>query len=158
MIEQIIPYFTLLTALGSGLVSGLFFAFSSFIMKALDRLPVDHGIATMKSINKTVLNYSFFVVFMGTTLTTVLLMIYSLFNWDQRNAIFVLVGGVCYLLGSFLVTAVYNVPLNKALEKVDIENEKRVTFWKRYMVKWTAWNHVRTATSFLASGSFILAL
>jgi len=158
MIEQIIPYFTFLTALGSGLVSGLFFAFSSFIMKALGRLSVDHGIATMQSINKTVLNYSFFVVFMGTTLTTVLLMIYSLFHWNQPNAIYLLVGSAFYLLGSFLVTAVYNVPLNNALEKLDTENEKSVTVWKKYMVKWTAWNHVRTVTSFLACGSFILAL
>ena len=81
MIEQMIPYFIFLTALGSGLVSGLFFAFSTFIMKALDRLPVDHGIATMQSINRTVLNYSFFVVFIGTTLTTVLLIIYTLFHF-----------------------------------------------------------------------------
>lgn len=127
-------------------------------MKALDRLPVEHGIATMQSINRTVLNYSFFVVFMGTTLTTVLLMINSLLHWDQPNAINLLVGSVFYLLGSFLVTVVYNVPLNDALTKVDAENEKKVTVWKKYMVKWTAWNHVRTATSFLASGSFILAI
>jgi len=158
MIEQMIPYFIFLTALGSGLVSGLFFAFSTFIMKALDRLPVDHGIATMQSINRTVLNYSFFVVFIGTTLTTVLLIIYTLFHWDQSNVIYLLVGSVFYLLGSFLVTVVFNVPLNDALAKIDAKNEKSATVWKKYMVRWTAWNHVRTATSFLASASFILAL
>lgn len=123
MIEQIFSYFIFLTALGSGLVSGLFFAFSTFIMKALDRLPVEHGIATMQSINRTVLNYSFFVVFMGTTLTTVLLMIYSLLHWGQPNAIYLLVGSVFYLLGSFLVTVVYNVSLNNALAKIDAGNE-----------------------------------
>ena len=47
------------SALGSGLVGGIFFAFSSFIMKAVARVPPAHGIAVMQSINVTVLNIWF---------------------------------------------------------------------------------------------------
>ena len=47
------------SALGSGLIGGIFFAFSSFIMKALARVPPTHGIAVMQSINVTVLNIWF---------------------------------------------------------------------------------------------------
>ena len=47
---------TLLAALGSGLIGGVFFAFSAFVMKALARLRPDQGIAAMQSINVTVLN------------------------------------------------------------------------------------------------------
>jgi uncharacterized membrane protein len=43
---------TLATALGCGLVAGVFFAFSSFVMPALKRLPPAQGIAAMQSINK----------------------------------------------------------------------------------------------------------
>ena len=43
---------TVLTALGCGLIAGAFFAFSSFVMPALKRLPPAHGIAAMQSINK----------------------------------------------------------------------------------------------------------
>jgi uncharacterized membrane protein len=32
-------------------VGGIFFAFSAFVMKALDRLPPAQGIAAMQSIN-----------------------------------------------------------------------------------------------------------
>jgi uncharacterized membrane protein len=54
------------SALGCGLVAGLFFAFSNFVMKSLARLPSDQGIAAMQNINVDVLNRWFFVVFFGT--------------------------------------------------------------------------------------------
>ena len=43
---------TLVAAVGSGLVAGVFFAFSSFVMPALRRLPDEQGISAMQSINK----------------------------------------------------------------------------------------------------------
>jgi len=45
-----------LAALGCGLVGGIFFAFSTFIMKALKRLPPYQGIESMQAINITVIN------------------------------------------------------------------------------------------------------
>lgn len=45
--------------LGAALIGGVFFAFSSFIMKALARLPSAEGVAAMQSINAVVLNRSF---------------------------------------------------------------------------------------------------
>lgn len=158
MIEQFIPYLIFCAALGSGLVAGLFFAFSSFVMNALDKLPREQGITAMQSINITVLNRSFLTVFIGTTLASVLLVIFSLFNWENPNAVYLLVGSVLYLLGSFLVTVVCNVPLNDALASVNAKDRESETLWKDYMFKWTAWNHIRTVTSLSALASFILAL
>jgi uncharacterized membrane protein len=40
----------LLAALGCGLIAGVFFAFSTFVMKALAQQPAPLGIATMQSI------------------------------------------------------------------------------------------------------------
>jgi uncharacterized membrane protein len=42
---------TVVAALGCGLNAGVFFAFSSFVMKALARLQPAQGIAAMQSIN-----------------------------------------------------------------------------------------------------------
>jgi len=58
----------LVSALGSGLMAGVFFAFSAFIMNALARLPAAQGIAAMQSINIVVLNFWFGSVFFGTAL------------------------------------------------------------------------------------------
>jgi uncharacterized membrane protein len=56
---------TFVAAVGSGLVAGIFFAFSNFVMKALARVPPAQGIAAMQSINVVVLNRWFFAVFFG---------------------------------------------------------------------------------------------
>ena len=64
--EYLLFILTLLAALGSGLVAGIFFAFSAFVMSALGRVAAQCGIAAMQSINVTVLNPLFFTVFFGT--------------------------------------------------------------------------------------------
>ena len=43
---------TIGSAIGSGVAGGVFFAFSTFIMRALDRLPPNQGLAAMQSINR----------------------------------------------------------------------------------------------------------
>lgn len=157
MIEQFIPYLIFCAALGSGLIAGLFFAFSSFVMNALDRLPEEQSIASMKAINIAVLNRLFLTVFMGTTLASILLAVFSLFNWENQNAVYLHVGSMLYLFGSFLVTVICNVPLNDALVRVNAKDADSVTVWKEYKLKWTVWNHIRTVTSLAAFASFILA-
>ena len=47
---------TVLAAVGSGLMAGLLFAFSNFVMKALTRLPPEQGMAAMQLINVTIIN------------------------------------------------------------------------------------------------------
>ena len=60
--------------LGSALISGIFFAFSSFVIKALARVPSAKGIAAMQSINVVVLNPSFLGAFMGTSVISLLVL------------------------------------------------------------------------------------
>jgi uncharacterized membrane protein len=55
---------TLFAALGCGLIAGVFFAFSAFVMKALGRLPPAEGIAAMQSINIAVINPVFLTAFL----------------------------------------------------------------------------------------------
>lgn len=45
---------TITAALGCGLIAGVFFAFSTFVMKGLARIPTEAGVAAMQSINVTV--------------------------------------------------------------------------------------------------------
>jgi uncharacterized membrane protein len=42
-------------AMSWGLVAGLYFAFSTFIMTALGRIAQVHGVSAMNSINSTIL-------------------------------------------------------------------------------------------------------
>jgi uncharacterized membrane protein len=70
-------YLLLVAALGSGLVPGIFFAFSNFVTKALARVRSAQGIAAMQSINVVVLNKWFFAVFFGTAVCCLTLAITS---------------------------------------------------------------------------------
>ena len=149
---------TLVAALGAGLVAGIFFAFSAFIMSALGRLPPEGGISAMQSINVVVLNPVFFFVFFGTAVLSLVLAIAALFAWSGASAPYLLAGSLLYLVGTFLVTMVFIVPLNNSLASVSAKSAEGASVWKRYLSTWTAWNHLRTAASLAASTSFIMAL
>ena len=145
-------------ALGSGLVAGIFFAFSTFVMGALGRLPQAAGISAMQSINVVVINPVFLSVFMGTALLSVVLAIAALVGWSSPRSFYLIAGGALYFGGCFLVTMLLNVPLNNALAAVAAESTEGAAIWARYLTEWTNWNTVRTAASLLASLFFILAL
>jgi uncharacterized membrane protein len=158
MIENVLPVLLLLTALGCALMAGMFFTFSNFVMKALARLQAPQSIAAMQYINITILNPLFYLVFMGTALISLVLPLSLFFREQQANEIYLIAGSICYLVGVMLVTIVFNVPMNNALEAVEADSEEASKLWKYYLTNWTNWNHVRSVTSFLGTMFFILAL
>ena len=149
---------TFVVALGSGLVGGIFFAFSNFVMKALARVPPAQGIAAMQSINVVVLNKWFFAVFFGSAVCCLALAITSFVLWQKPGAGYLLIGSLLYLVGTILVTILCNVPLNDALAAVDPSSANAERVWANYLKNWTAWNHVRTIAALAAAASFTVAL
>ena len=147
----------LFSALGSALVAGIFFAFSTFVMKALGRLQPEQGIAAMQAINVTVLNPWFFTVFFGTGVGCIFLAVFALSNWSGPVAAHLAVGSMLYIVGCIFVTMVFNVPLNNALARADANNPDSVSLWRHYLHRWTFWNHVRTGASLAAATLLILA-
>lgn len=156
--ESLFHLLTFLAALGAALVAGIFFAFSVFIMTALGRLPAEGGISAMQSINVVVLNPVFFAVFFGTAAIALLLAITALIAWSEPGAPYLLAGSLLYLVGTILVTMVFNVPLNNRLASVAPGSAEGAAVWTRYLSAWTAWNHVRTLASLAAAAAFIIAL
>ncbi len=148
----------LVSALGCGLIAGAFFAFSTFVMNALARLPPPPGIVAMQSINVAVINPWFMGVFLGTALACLVLAVSSLLRWPQPGAAYLLAGSLLYIIGTFLVTVVFNVPLNDALANLDPATPESATFWAGYVKQWTVWNHVRTVAALAAAAAFTLAL
>lgn len=157
-IDKLFPTLILLAALGSSLIAGVFFAFSSFVMKALARIPQAEGMAAMQSINVAVLNPVFLSVFVGTAALCVIAIVFSWLRWNQPGAVYLLAGGLLYLIGNFLVTMVFNVPRNDALAAVAPADPGSARLWASYLSSWTAWNHVRTAAALAAAAFFSLTL
>lgn len=147
----------IITALGCGLIAGAFFAFSAFIMRALARLPATGGIAAMQSINVVVINPVFLGVFIGSAGLCGIAMAASLIRWQGMASILMLAGGALYIAGCFMVTMVFNVPLNNVLAKADPEAPGSAAVWTDYVNRWTMWNTVRTIAALAASAAFIAA-
>lgn len=158
MIDNVLSAATLITALGCGLIAGVFFAFSTFVMTALARLAPSEGIAAMQSINIAVVNSLFLVAFLGTGAACVLVMISAFVRWHSPGAVWQLCGSALYLVGSFLVTVVCNVPMNDALAAVTPSDPEGAGRWASYLANWTLWNHVRTVAALAAAASFTAAL
>lgn len=158
MAERWLFILVLAAALGSGLVAGVFYAFSTFVMRALARLAPAQGIAAMKSINVVVINPWFLGLFIGTAALSLAALASAIYRWGTPGAAWLLAGGALYFVGSFVVTMRGNVPMNEALALVDAGSAAGVEYWQRYVAGWTRWNHVRTAASLAASLSYILVL
>ena len=158
MIEDLLFALTFVSALGCGLIAGVFFAFSAFVMKALVRLPPAQGIAAMQSINVVVINPLFMVALFGTALACVGLAVSSFFRWSEPSAVYSLVGSLLYLVGTIAVAMVFNVPRNDALAAADPDSADGARLWVGYVTSWTAWNSVRTATALAAAALLTFAL
>jgi uncharacterized membrane protein len=98
------------SAIGCGLLAGLYFAFSTFIMTALGRIAQAPGIMAMNAINVVIVQSLFMPLFIGTTLSSLALAIAAIFRWDAPGATAMLVGGILYVVGMFLCTAVTRLP------------------------------------------------
>lgn len=132
---------------GAGLITGLLFAFSLVVMRALLELPPEEGMSTMQRINVLIVRPLFLLPFLGTALLCVLLAAGALWQ-GGAGAIALAAGALAYLLGPLGVTMAFNVPLNNRLARVDLREAQ--VLWPRYAHDWLRWNHVRTALGALS--------
>ena len=156
--DKLLPVVGTMAVLGSALVGGIFFAFSSFIMKALAGVPSSEGVGAMQSINVVVINPSFMGAFFGTAMLSLVAIWLALAGWDHPSAPFFLGGALFYLVGTTLVTIVGNVPLNNELASVSATDPGTREVWEHYLDRWTMWNHVRTAAAMVAALLYTLGL
>jgi uncharacterized membrane protein len=138
-------------------MGGVFFAFSVFVMAALDRLPPAQAVAAMRAINVTVITPLFMLGFVGTALLCVAVVVVAVTGGFTGSVGAGVAGALAYLIGTLGLTAVYNVPRNNRLERYG-DSSQGVEYWPTYRRKWTRANHVRTAASIGAAALLILAV
>ncbi|MBT2411804.1 DUF1772 domain-containing protein [Streptomyces sp. ISL-12] len=154
------PYFvlTVLGVLGTGLVAGVFFGFSAFVMRGLAALPPARGVAAMQAVNVAAVTPPFMILFVGSALLCAVLAVVTFVLRPEEGTVELLLGSGLHLIGSFGLTMVANVPRNDALARLEPESAEATAYWPRYVREWTAWNHVRPAASAGAAVSYISAL
>jgi len=157
MLALLAPALLWTSAIGCGLMAGVYFAFSAFIMTSLGRIAPASGIAAMNAMIVDIVGSSFMPVFLLTTLSAASLVVLGVVRWGQPGSALMVIGGAIYVLGMFVVTMMFNQPLNVTLAAADTASHG-VDFWSRYLTEWTMWNHVRTVASTIATGMFVAAL
>lgn len=140
---SVIELIVLGAGVGCGLVAGIFLAFSSFVMKALARLPASQSVAAMQAINVTVINPFFLGLFLGSGLL-------ALFAAILAPSPYTIMGTVSYLVGTVGVTMTGNVPLNNQLAAMNAMTPAAHRAWEQYHSRWTRLNHVRTVAALIA--------
>ncbi|GHH62677.1 anthrone oxygenase family protein [Lentzea cavernae] len=132
---------TLIAVAATGLMAGVFFAFSVAVMPGLADLTPEHARGAMRRINARIQNPVFLLVFLGTAVVC------GIEVFQGRIA-----GGLLYVLGCFVLTMAVNVPMNNRLERTDD------AYWPEYLRKWTLWNHVRAACCLASTVTLLLGL
>lgn len=156
MADQVFFGLVFVAAIGTALVAGMFYAFSSFVMRALDALPAAQAVAAMNSINRVVITPSFMLVFFGTVLLCLGLAAFAVLRWQGAVSGLVLLAALLYAVGCFGLTLAVNQPMNLRLAAMAAAEAE--AWWPAYLRRWLVGNHVRTAASLAASVLFIAVL
>ena len=150
--------FALLLCIGSGAIGGVFFAFSTFVMRALSTIAAEAGISAMQRINVVVLNRVFLGTFLGTAMVAVVTIVVTFISWSPPRSLLLLTASALYLVGTYGVTIRFNVPRNNRLAHLASSSPEAQAYWPVYVREWTLWNHVRTVASLASCACSALAM
>jgi uncharacterized membrane protein len=145
---------TWLAALASAAAGGMMYAFSTFVMRGLDRTGPVAAITAMRGINAEANgNAAFLLGYFGATILAVAVGVIAVARLNQPGSWWVLVGALFATLGA-VITMAFNVPLNNHLDTVSTDGlslADAAREWQAYFSTWTAWNHARSITSFVGA-------
>ena len=148
---------TVAGAVGAGLIGGVFFTFSGFVLAALKRLPAAQGISAMQSINKTAVTPPLMLALFGTAVLSVVVGIWAIRSWAEPSAKWALAAALAYL-AAVVITAVANVPLNNSLAELNPHAAGAPAQWASFLTHWTVWNNLRGAAAVAAGLALVIAL
>lgn len=151
-----INLFLLSAALASGLIAGLFYSYSCSVNPGLGALSDANYLAAMQSINRAILNPVFFLSFMG-TLLLLPLSTYQHFGMGTRFYL-LLAATLVYVIGTFGVTIAGNVPLNDALDKMNLTGASANELAAHRLKFEVPWNRLHTIRTYASVLSFVLVL
>lgn len=148
--EELLAAARPVATVGTGLMAGIFLAFSTSVLPGLRGRPAAEAVAAMQAMNRAILNPLFLLVFLGTPVTLVVAVAGVVS--DDRPGLRV-AAAVVYVVGSFLVTVFVNVPLNNRLDRLEpasLPADELAVTGSTFVQRWNAWNYLRCAASLTA--------
>jgi uncharacterized membrane protein len=137
---------TIATALGAATFGGAMYAFSAFVMHALDRTPTRAAVEAMQQINLSAPRPPLVLVMVGSSLLSVVTAMVAHTP--------VVIAGCLAFLASVVITGTFHIPRNNALADVDAAGPYAEAAWAAYSGPWQRGNHVRA--SIALAGALLL--
>lgn len=145
-----------LSTVAVGLMSGIYWAFTTAVMPGLRDRDDRSFIVTMQSINRRILNPWFLTIFMGSLLLPIATAI-ALFLDDDNDARWWGIAGAIAAAVPFAITIGGNVPLNNSLDAAT-QNDDQAATRRAFEGPWTRLNLWRTITATAALAVLIRTL
>lgn len=134
----------------TGIMAGVYFAFSVFVMKSLAQLPALQAAQVMNKINDVIVNTLFLPIFFGSTFCYAGFIVWQFADWQSGYSELIIAAAIIYITGMFLVTAFGNVPLNNRLKAGEANDAELALLWQHYLDKWAQLNHLRTISCIIS--------
>lgn len=147
----------IITTTITGLMAGLFYSWSVSVTPGIGRLGDKEYLTAFQAMNRAIVNPLFIIFFLG---TAVLLPITSFVHNGQPAFRLLVAASVFYLGGVIAVTFAGNIPLNNALDRLNINaatTEQLSVFRARFENRWNMLNHIRSIANTIALVLAILA-
>lgn len=143
------------SAIGCGVMAGIYFIFSVSVMTSLSRADAETAVRVFNLINEDIVRSWFIPLFLSTSLAAFALAVLSMIRWGEPGTALIMAGSVIYLTGMLAVTMAANVPMNNELARLAAP---ATAVWASFAEIWTLWNHVRALASISAAILFTVAL
>lgn len=130
-----------MSALGAGISAGVFFAFSTFVMRGLNQ-PAGEAVAAMQGINLAAPTPVFMAALFGTGALGLGVAVRALVDTDRPGVTWTIAGAAMHL-ATLALTAGFHVPRDNALAAIGPNDTTVDARWATYLGQWTTANHLR---------------
>ena len=142
------------------LVTGFILTYAIVVMPGLSKLDDKEFIKAFQVTDGIIQNNQpiFILIWVGSIISVVSTIIISIFTLGILEAWKIIFVSLVYLIGVQAITIIIHLPLNRRIQKIDINstnlqllNEER----KNFETKWNYFNNIRTVIAFLVTLFFL---
>ena len=143
------------------LVTGFILTYAIVVMPGLSKLDDKEFIKAFQVTDGIIQNNQpiFILIWVGSIISVVSTIIISIFTLGLLEGWKIIFVSLVYLIGVQAITIIIHLPLNRRIQKLDINstssqslNEER----KNFETKWNYFNNIRTVIAFLVTLFFLL--
>jgi len=145
------------------LVAGFLFAFAVVVMPGIGNMGDGEFLRAFQVMDRVIQNNQpiFMLVWLGSVVALLTSAALGIGQLDGTGRVLILAAVLVYLLGVQLPTATINIPLNNAVQSLEIDamdQSAREVARRDFESRWNSWNSIRTVLAALVSVLLITLL